>query len=136
MGDQNGRDHLINKNESKQNEKESMLTNNWLFRKVRTKVSKRKKRFQEDGFDLDMSYISNQVIVMGFPSENTEAMYRNPMNEVQRFLNTVHGKQYKVYNLCSEKDYDHTKFQKRVARYKIESHSPCCFNMIFRFCKD
>jgi hypothetical protein len=34
----------------------------------RTLVSQKKKRFTEDGFNLDLSYITPRVIAMGFPS--------------------------------------------------------------------
>eukprot|EP01047_Picozoa_sp_COSAG01_P004270 COSAG01_NODE_140_length_24259_cov_41.225096_7_plen_141_part_00 len=53
---------------------------------LRGVVSKKKRRFQKDGFDLDLSYITPQVIAMGFPSVGSEARYRNPMSQVQAFF--------------------------------------------------
>lgn len=49
---------------------------------ARALVSKSKLRFKDDGFDLDLTYITKNVIAMGFPSHGTEAAYRNPMTEV------------------------------------------------------
>ena len=56
---------------------------------IRGLVSKKKKRFQEDGFDLDLTYVTPRIIAMGFPSQGFEAAYRNPMSEVQRFFTTA-----------------------------------------------
>jgi phosphatidylinositol-3,4,5-trisphosphate 3-phosphatase/dual-specificity protein phosphatase PTEN len=36
---------------------------------------------------------------MGFPSEKVEGVYRNPMSEVIKFLETFHAGHYRVYNL-------------------------------------
>ena len=69
-------------------------------------VSKKKLRFVKDGFDLDLSYITPQLIAMGWPSTGTEAIYRNPANEVRKFLDLYHPSRAKVYNLCVEKHYD------------------------------
>ena len=41
--------------------------------RVRGLVSKKKKRFQGDGFDLDLSFITPRIIAMGFPSTGYEA---------------------------------------------------------------
>ena len=59
---------------------------------ARKLVSQKKKRYQQDGFDLDLAYVdpSARVMAMGIPSEGTEAAFRNPMSEVVRFLNTKH----------------------------------------------
>ena len=43
---------------------------------LKTMVSKKKRRFIEDGYNLDLTYISDRVIAMGYPSENLESMYR------------------------------------------------------------
>jgi phosphatidylinositol-3,4,5-trisphosphate 3-phosphatase and dual-specificity protein phosphatase PTEN len=63
---------------------------------VRSVVSKKKKRFVEDGFDLDLTYITPNIIAMGFPSSGVEGIYRNPLPEVQRFFAKRHAGHYKV----------------------------------------
>lgn len=63
---------------------------------VRSMVSKKKKRYIEDGFDLDLTYITHRIIAMGFPSSGMEGIYRNPLPEVQRFFNKKHAGHYKV----------------------------------------
>ena len=38
---------------------------------ARNLVSKQKRRFTQDGFDLDLSYITECIIAMGIPSQGT-----------------------------------------------------------------
>lgn len=116
---------------SKTEEKGSSLTDI-----IRKKTSKQKKRFREDGFDLDLTYITDRVIAMGFPSESIERIYRNRMKDVQRFFQKRHPGSYKVYNLCSERDYDPQKFGGRVAYYPFDDHNPSSFELIPRLCAD
>lgn len=99
-------------------------------------VSKKKKRYNDGEFDLDLSYIKPNIIAMAFPAEKFESVYRNNMEDVVRFLKVKHDENYKVYNLCSEKDYDPMKFENRVERFPFDDHNPPPFSMIDRFCSN
>ena len=66
-------------------------------------VSKKKRRLQTEYFDLDMCYITERVIGMGFPAYGCEKFYRNTLEDTKNFLDRYH-KVYKIYNLCIEKD--------------------------------
>jgi phosphatidylinositol-3,4,5-trisphosphate 3-phosphatase/dual-specificity protein phosphatase PTEN len=101
----------------------------FLFFFLSSKIDK------EHGFNLDLSYIGDRIIAMGFPSEGKEAAYRNPMSEVQRFLETFHKGHYKVYNLCSERSYDASSFP-NVARYPFDDHNAPPLHLIYECVRD
>ena len=101
-------------------------------------MSKQKRRYidKTEGFDLDLSYITKNIIAMGFPSEDSERFYRNPYSEVIRFLNLNHKDKFKIYNLCSERGYDPAKFYGRVGVYPFDDHNAPMFELIEEMCKD
>lgn len=102
---------------------------------IRNKVSKKKRRFKEDGFDLDLSYITPRIIAMGYPSSGAEALYRNPLSEVQRFFEERHSGHYKVYNLCKEREYNILHCFPLTARFPMVDHNVCPLTRIERFCE-
>ena len=74
---------------------------------------------------------------MGYPSPNFEKIYRNPMEEVQRFLETKHKDKYKLWNLCAERSYDKTCFHGRVEdSYQFYDHEAPKFEILIPFCKN
>ena len=109
---------------------------------IRGKVSKKKKRFQEDGFDLDLTYITPNIVAMGFPSEGMEASYRNSMHDVQRFFTKRHPSHYKIYNVCSERRYEASKFESleppgiSCQEFVWDDHNPPKLALILPFVED
>jgi phosphatidylinositol-3,4,5-trisphosphate 3-phosphatase/dual-specificity protein phosphatase PTEN len=105
---------------------------------MRSVVSQNKIRFQEDGFDLDLTYITPRIIAMGFPSTGRESYYRNPMQEVERFFAKRHPGRFRVYNLCRERDYDApTRFGGSHRRFPFDDHNaPNDLSVIPAFIKD
>lgn len=84
-----------------------------LNNKVRSAVSKDKFRFKNEDFDLDLSYITNRLIAMGYPGSNVEKAWRNSRDDVARFLKSYHQDHYMIFNV-SEKPYDGSFFEDKV----------------------
>ena len=53
---------------------------------LRKAVSQKKFRFKENGFNLDLSYLTPRIIIFGWPAVGCEHCYRNPRSEVVRFV--------------------------------------------------
>ncbi|KAH6772699.1 PTEN 2 [Perilla frutescens var. frutescens] len=111
--------------------------------KARHVVSQNKRRYQDGGFDLDMTYITENIIAMGFPAGDmssgffgyVEGFYRNHMEEVIKFFETYHKDKYKVYNLCSERLYDASLFEGKVASFPFDDHNCPPIQLIISFCQ-
>ena len=101
-------------------------------------VSKKKRRLQNEFFDIDLAYITKRVIAMGYPSVGCESLWRNTLVDTRNFLNRYH-KEYKVYNLCLEKSriYNKHSFEgSRVALFPFTDHDPCPIKLMLEFCVD
>ncbi|KAE9356456.1 hypothetical protein PF008_g3604 [Phytophthora fragariae] len=90
---------------------------------LRAAVSGSRVRFMQDGFDLDLTYITPKLIAMGYPASGVEKTYRNDINEVANLLDSRHPNAYRVYNL-SERSYDYGKFEGRVSECGFPDHHP------------
>lgn len=81
---------------------------------LRKMVSGKKARYEDQNYNLDLTYITPRIVAMSYPAEGLiSATYRNELAEVARFLNEHHGDNYLVINL-SQKKYNYLKFGNRV----------------------
>ena len=101
-------------------------------------VSKKKRRIQTEFYDLDMAYITERVIGMGFPATGCEIIYRNSLTDLKAYLDRYHN-EYKIYNLCIEKKRIYPKNLwngKKVGLFPFNDHAPCPIKLILDFCVD
>ncbi|RLN87304.1 hypothetical protein BBJ28_00016666 [Nothophytophthora sp. Chile5] len=108
-----------------------------LTNRLKHLVSKEKRRFSADGFDLDLTYVTQHLVALGYPAEKLEGIYRNHYRDVFCFFEQRHAGRYRVYNLCAERRYaPEAKFHGRVAEFGFDDHSPPPLALLFPFCRD
>lgn len=86
---------------------------------IRTLVSGNKARYKDEDLDLDLgaptiphvvcssrltlcldlAYITDNVIVMGYPAAGIEGLYRNRREDAKKFLQHRHGNNYWIFNV-------------------------------------
>jgi len=109
--------------------------NSALANKVRALVSLNKKRFQEDGFDLDLTYITPRIIAMGYPAATgIEGKYRNSADEVYRFFQERHSAHFRIVNLVAERGYNLDMYHGAVVRYPFMDHNAPAFELLLPCC--
>jgi phosphatidylinositol-3,4,5-trisphosphate 3-phosphatase/dual-specificity protein phosphatase PTEN len=99
---------------------------NWL-RKI---VSGKRKRYNDDQYNLDITYITDRVLAMSFPAQGFEQLYRNSICNVANFLKYKHKKNFRVFNM-SGRTYDTSKFDFQVESFKWEDHHSPALHILF-----
>ncbi|KAJ6486884.1 phosphatases II [Mycena sanguinolenta] len=93
---------------------------------IRRLVSGNKARFVDGNLnlELDLIYLTDRVIIMGYPAEGLESFYRNNRDDAKKFLEHRHGKNFWVFNFCpmKENSYPANFFDGRVSRYPFPDH--------------
>lgn len=109
-----------------------------MFQKTRTMVSGHRRRYVDNKFDLDLTYITGRIIAMAFPAEDSIGQFsiaiRNDLRVVKNFLDEKHPRKYKVFNLCAEKQYQPGKFDNNVEWIPFLDHNPPTLGQIKSFC--
>ena len=66
-----------------------------MVESLRKLVSGTRRRFIDEDFSLDLTYIiDNRIIAMSYPSSGFESLYRNSIDKVAAFLDNKHGNKY------------------------------------------
>jgi phosphatidylinositol-3,4,5-trisphosphate 3-phosphatase/dual-specificity protein phosphatase PTEN len=93
---------------------------------VRRLVSGNKARFKDGmlNLELDLVYVTDSVIIMGYPASGIEGLYRNRREDAYKFLTHHHGTNFWVFNFCpiKENSYPSSVFDGRVSRYPFPDH--------------
>ncbi|NXP08582.1 TENS3 protein, partial [Thinocorus orbignyianus] len=67
----------------------------------------------EEGYELDLTYITERIIAVSFPAGCSEETYLHNLQDVTQMLKSKHGDNYLVLNL-SEKRYDLAKLNPKI----------------------
>lgn len=77
-----------------------------IIKQVRYLVSRDKRRFVDMAHDLDLTYITDRLIAMCFPSQGfVQKTYRNSIDEFAKFLQEHHQDKYFVINVWEFVEY-------------------------------
>ncbi|VDM46634.1 unnamed protein product [Toxocara canis] len=101
----------------------------------RNLVSQNRRRYKKDRFDLDLTYITDRIIAMGFPALDQEKIYRNSMEATVNFLERYHADHYMVFNLRGHHIYDPSYFHNRVMMFEMNDHHPPRLELMAPFCR-
>jgi hypothetical protein len=66
------------------------------------KISKKKCRYRDHFYDLDLAYITKRIIVMGYPATGLDRIGRNSSSDIISFLSRYHKDHAKVLHCCSK----------------------------------
>jgi hypothetical protein len=99
---------------------------------IRRKVSGNRRRYTENGYSLDLTYITSRVMAMSYPSSGIEGKYRNPIETVSQYLNEKHGSKYWIINTSERATYDKEKyFNNQCSEYHWPDHHGPPFHYCF-----
>jgi len=98
---------------------------------IQTQVSGTRTRYKDEGFDLDLTYITPRLIAMSFPGEGMKGLVRNDIDDVAAFFNAHHPGHYRIWNLA-EQTYDYSKFDDHVVEYSFPDHQTAPLDLLVR----
>lgn len=69
---------------------------------ARTQFSNGRCMFEFEGHQLDLCYVTDRIVAMGYPSQGAAALVRNDIRVIRTFLRSRHGDKFMVFNLTTD----------------------------------
>lgn len=107
---------------------------NYLSTAIKHAVSQNRCRFVDSHYDLDLTYITNRIIAMGFPGDGLRSLYRNNGVQIAAFLHQYHPNHFMIFNL-SQLEYDKDKFDNNVMLMGWPDHHNPTLDLLFSIVK-
>ena len=108
-----------------------------MFNKLRRAFMVDGLRLRKDGFNLDLTYVTNNVIAMPLPGQGLEATQYNDIADVARFFHTYHlaptGPSFLVFNVCAERVYNTNIFSAQVVHFPQSKNYPPLLEQLCKF---
>ena len=94
-------------------------------------VSYPRNKYTQDGNNLDLAYITDDIIVMSLPALTfPQNYYRNQLHKVKEFLDSL-SRPYKVFEFRAEgAGYPDSAFDGRVQHFPFPDHHPPPFRLL------
>jgi hypothetical protein len=107
-----------------------------LTKATRRLVSQNRRRFRDPEFDLDLTYVTDQLVAMSLPARGQSAAIRNPIGEVARFFKKRHTGHYHILNLTAESygSYAASAFEEHVTRLPVDDHNAVPLLQLYDAC--
>ena len=113
---------------------------------VRSRLSKNTERYQNHGFDLDLTYITSRLICMAAPSTRMTAgsvkegnlVFLNDAFQVAKFFASRHYNNFRVFNFCAEElgSYATQRLFDQVTRVPVpQKRAPALLDLLI-FCEN
>jgi len=110
------------------------------FDYIRRMVSQNRLRYKVDGFNLDMRYITPNVIAMGYPAQQSliERCSRNHIDSIVRFVDLKYEGKVLIMNLVGEANkcvYDFARFPRVCTDCAFLDHGVPTLSQMQIFCQ-
>jgi phosphatidylinositol-3,4,5-trisphosphate 3-phosphatase/dual-specificity protein phosphatase PTEN len=87
---------------------------NFIRTKLRSALSINCNRYVDGEYNIDLTYITNRIIAMGFPGDSMKKMFgNNRIQKIAQYLDQYHHGTYLIFNL-SRTSYDESKFDNNI----------------------
>ena len=87
-------------------------------------------KYTKDGYNLDLSYITDKLIVLGNFYEN------DTLSDIRNFLHKQYNGHHTIFNFSNEPEYNIEQDLGNVRNYAFNANNPCALKAMVTFCSE